>query len=318
MKILFLDQNIWISLAEDVPDSGVEPKHTLAFSLLSEAVENGKVLAPLTMGNIIETSKINDHSRRRRLTAVQNKFSKGKVFRSYKGRLSIELRLALQIFFNEPIYTPDAFWFIGDSFVEAFEPFDGLIASAKEKSMNFLLHDALEPQQLYSTFMLEQGDDQRKVAIKAFYCGTKDLTERIERRREQVRKHSKDKRHKIYSALLFVANDDLIGTILQTMGYMKEDFLQAGESGVQQFMRDVPNFYVETNLALNLESLRRPIEENDCLDISSLCAAIPYADCIVCEKMFAHISNQERLGNRYNTKISRNLSDLTAYLQEIK
>jgi hypothetical protein len=71
MKILFIDQNKWIELAKLQVGSDVSSVAHTAYEKLVHDVGTDQVLAPLTVGNILETSKRNDPVSRADVVNVQ-------------------------------------------------------------------------------------------------------------------------------------------------------------------------------------------------------------------------------------------------------
>jgi hypothetical protein len=64
MEALFLDQNKWIELACVRTGTVSSGPSYIAYAELHEAVERGRVVAPLTVAHILETSKRNDQASR--------------------------------------------------------------------------------------------------------------------------------------------------------------------------------------------------------------------------------------------------------------
>ena len=187
MKVLFLDQNKWIDLARVA--SGASPwiDHTAIYDALSQAIDSRKLIVPLSMAHIIETSKVNDPSRRRQLAYTQSKFSGGFVFRSRKARLQQEIQCALKKAFGEPMLAvPDA-WFIAKGFMQAFEQFDDHVAPSLEIARNALFNSHIDAAEMLFNFLTTQDDANRRKGILAFSQGSDELVNRIERRREKLK-----------------------------------------------------------------------------------------------------------------------------------
>ncbi len=120
MEALFLDQNKWIELACVRTGAVSSGPSYIAYAELHEAVDRGRVVAPLTIAHILETSKRNDRASRAHVAEVQASLSKGFVFRSRKARLLIEIRNALHSAFGEPRVQLEPNWAIVPGFMQAF------------------------------------------------------------------------------------------------------------------------------------------------------------------------------------------------------
>lgn len=59
MKALFLDQNKWIELARVRAGAVSSGPSYIAYVELHEAVDRGRIVVPLTVAHILETSKRN-------------------------------------------------------------------------------------------------------------------------------------------------------------------------------------------------------------------------------------------------------------------
>ncbi len=90
-RIVFLDQNKWIELAHAVTQPTEFPKQRALLEAISEWIETGRLMLPLTAANIYETHKINDPRRRHDIAYLQACASKGVVFRGRHRRLETEL-----------------------------------------------------------------------------------------------------------------------------------------------------------------------------------------------------------------------------------
>ncbi|MDK9720010.1 MAG: hypothetical protein OEL53_02385 [Rhodospirillales bacterium] len=91
MLIAYLDQNKWIELACATKQPENYPDHSTLLTSIHRAVDAGDLILPLTSTNIYETFKMNDPLRRRNLSFVQARLSKGLVFRGRDRRLKEEV-----------------------------------------------------------------------------------------------------------------------------------------------------------------------------------------------------------------------------------
>src|SRR3546814_18988127 len=70
-RIVFLDQNAWVSLARGAWDKIEFPREHVALKKVIEQVKSEAIMVPLTFANIYETTKINDPVRRANMARTQ-------------------------------------------------------------------------------------------------------------------------------------------------------------------------------------------------------------------------------------------------------
>ena len=87
MDIVYLDQNKWIELARVQAGAVTSGPTADLYSQLLAAVECGKVLFPLSVSHVLETSKRNEPISRGHLAETQAKLSRGYAYRSRAGFL---------------------------------------------------------------------------------------------------------------------------------------------------------------------------------------------------------------------------------------
>ncbi len=218
MEVLFLDQNKWIELARVRAGVVTTGPAYIAYAELHEAVDKGRVIAPLTVSHILETSKRNDQTSRTHVVEVQSALSKGWVFRSREARILIEMRNALHSIFEESPVQFDLNWAIAPSFMQAFETFDTLVASHTEATTSRFLNEHVDPKRQYIDYMLDQDDQRRRTAHAAFSAESDALLARIEQRRALMRGATIDLRWRAYAALLFYDHQGLLPTCSRSLG----------------------------------------------------------------------------------------------------
>jgi hypothetical protein len=317
MKILFLDQNKWIDIARSASNPSRFPKYVKLYHQLTYDIESGKLIIPLTMSHIIETSKKNDLLQRRNLAKIQSELSKGLVFRSRKSRLTQEIQIGLRKAFGEPAVKLPDMWFIAEGFMQAFEEFDDYGTPTKNAERNKLFNSIAGAPNLLYDFLIAQNNDNRLIGIIAFSEGSEELVKNIEIRRQNWKSESRNIQGKAHSVFLFHEHQDLIISQLQPIGHNFEEFKKLGDSAIRAFFEDIPTLKTEKELVVKLESQSRNIHSNDLRDMYSFCAAIPYADWLISENTFVTLAKQAKLDSLYKTKITTNLSDLSVLLDNI-
>lgn len=310
MDVIFLDQNKWIDLAG--VEAGKPSSSELAelFDELVAAVEAERVIFPLTVSHILETSKRNDAISRGHVATVQARLSKGYVFRSRKARLLMEMRFALQTLFDEtPILLPDN-WAVAPGFMQAFEIFDEMVASPAEAKRTRLLNRHVDPSEQFLDYMLNQDDTARRTAHAALASESSALIARMEKRRRLLDGESVDLRRRAYSAKLFLDHQGYVAHVLESIGHTVDEMKAKGPEAIVNFLRNVPTLNVEAEIAARLEAQPGALEENDVRDMLSFYTALPYAARIVGEKCFVALATQAKLDKKYNTTLSMSLNSL--------
>ncbi|MDO8358635.1 MAG: hypothetical protein Q7T08_01195 [Devosia sp.] len=313
MAIIYLDQNKWIALAASLQE-GSEDTETLAIAgRLGAAVNSGRVLVPLTSANIYETHKINDPDRRRRIASLQVSLSKGRVFRTRRDRLKVELSAFLKEAAGLPSVQPQENWFLSQMFVDAFAP------RASLPLPNSLLDlMGAHPEEALFAYLTETPDETRRQAVERMSDSVEELRQRVETRRTRDKSESAGMKKRIYSANLIVEDLDLILEVATEAGAPWRSISEIGGPIVRRICREVPAYHAEVELAAKLESQVRPITENDFRDMQAFSTALPYANVVIGEKQFVNLALQCQLPERYQTKVSTDLRALWPHVTEPK
>ena len=284
MQVLFIDQNKWIDLARAASGKPEGAPYVEVHRMLTSAVEADQVVLPLTIAHIIETAKRNDTESRMTVARVQARLSKGTVYRSRKARLLVEMRNSLHRIFSEPEIELPVNWAIVRGFMQAFEPFDTMVASPEEASRSALISRYLSPEFQYIDYMQNQEDDKRRMAVASFSSGSSALLARIEQRRSTMIGLSADLRYRAYLAMLFLDHQDSVVHMLSNIGHTVDEMKALGDNAVPDFIRGVPTLNVEAAIAARLEIQQGALESNDIRDVQSFYTAIPYSNTMVAKK----------------------------------
>lgn len=310
MDIVFLDQNKWIELAQ--VHSGHTSSGAMAelFSQLLVGVQRKRVLFPLTVSNIIETSKCNDLDRRRNVAETQAILSLGQAHRSRAGRMTVELRAAIQRQLGGKPVDMAPYWAFAPDFMQAFEPMDELIAMPNDLVRVRDLNARTHPAALYLDFMVNQDDFNRREAIATLSQGLAELVARIESRRECFAKKSIDFRRRAYAVQAWVDNIHILNKTVAALGYSVDQLRALGGSTMRALLEDVPTMSVEVEMAARLESKTGALSGNDVLDMQSFYTAIPYSNRVVAERAAISYAKQAKLDSKYGIALSQSLEDL--------
>lgn len=310
VDIVFLDQNKWIELARVEAGKVTSGPIATLYLQLATAVEEHRVLFPLAVSHILETSKRNDPVSRGWVAETQAKLSRGYVYRSRTGRLLVEMRTTLQRLLGARAPDLPKNWAIAHGFMQAFEPMDTLIATASEAERTSRLNRLVDPRDQYVDYMKNQDDSRRRAAHVKLSMGTSELVARIEARRALLTGDSVDLRRRAYSARLFLDHQDDMIKVLHGLGHTFEQLRALGDNAAITLIEDVPTLNVEAEMAARLEAQTGDIRPNDVFDMQSFYTAIPYSTRIVAEKGSISRARQAKLDVRYQVSLSQSLPDL--------
>ena len=317
VDVVFLDQNKWIELAKVAAGKTTSGNIATLYSQLTVAVDAGKVIFPLAVSHVIETSKRNDPTSRALLAETQARLSRGCVYRSRAGRLLVEMQQTIRKLFGEPLAELPDNWVIASGFMQAFEPMDTIFASPAEAERVRRFNRLVDPRVQYIDYMKNQDEATRRSAHVKFTAGAAKLIEGIEKRRALLRGDPTDVRRRAYNVKLFLDHqDDMIKATL-ALGHTFEELQALGEKAMVALIEDVPTLNVEAEMAARLESETRPIDANDVIDMQSFYTAIPYSNRVVAEKASISRARQAKLDARYPVLLSERLESLLdVYLEE--
>jgi hypothetical protein len=310
-RILFLDQNAWIALAQGSWDRTVYPRQHAALTLLAEAMQAGRVIVPLSFANIYETHKINDPVRRGHLARVQVTISRGLVFRSRRHifeRLLVRHlsdRLGRQ---TEPLARD---WFLSAFFFEAAADYSPSTFGCEipTQVLDFIRRN---PQIALFDYLSASDEAVRLEAVRRYSADSAGLLKAIETRRKLAAAEGFALRRRAYSAQLLIDEVDLV---LKVARELNPQWLTVRDLGAQlskSLVSDIPIMNVERELAVRLEDQARAITENDLRDMISFSVALPLSDVLIAEKPFVALARQARLGDKYQTTLLTDIAQLAA------
>lgn len=313
MRIVYLDQNQWIKLARALK----KPRHYPELASLAAAVEEaatlGKLYLPLTAANIYETYKINDPGRRTDLATIQCRMSQGRVFVGRHKRLTREIAAVVRAIYGQSEDAVEERWFLSNIFFEAFAAHDDERLPTQIPS-TVLTAIGIAPAFALFDFLTNSPEDIRRLAVKQWSDGSVQLGQRIEQRRRMLAKESMSMRRRAYSAHLMIDELEVILRFACAAGADWRAVKDIGAANARRLMREVPAYHTERELAIRIESLTRPVNENDFRDMATFCATLPYADCVVSENLFVNLARQARLDERFQTTITTDLMAVATFL----
>ena len=310
MDIIYLDQNQWIELAKVRAGKATDSWISSLVTELENAVKNGKVIFPLSGTHILETSKRNDLVSRMHVAETQAALSLGCAYRSYTSRLQVEIKGVIHRLLGlGPVEMPKN-WFLGRSFLQAFEPADVLAAQAADVTRLALIESAVDPRHLYLDYMRNQDDGTRRIAHQKLEEGLRQLVEGNEKRRALCQGESINLRCRVYRARQFLDVQDTVINLMTQLDISYAKFRDLGDIAVKSIVELSPTLDVEAEFSARIDARAKSLNTHDALDIQAIYTAIPYSNHVVAEKSAISIAQQAKLDKKYNVKLSRSLRDL--------
>lgn len=310
-RILFLDQNAWVALAQGSWDRLAFPRQHAALTVVAEALQDKRVIVPLSFSNIYETHKVNDPVRREHLARVQATISQGTIFRSRRHILerSLVQHLCIRFGLDVPQQGPD--WFLSPLFFEAAADYSAETFGF-EISPRVLEFIRQNPAGALFDYLVATDEAVRLEAVRRYSAGSAALIQSIEARRKAASGESFALRRRAYSARLVIDELDFIFGVARRLGLDWSTVREMGPSLTKSFVNDIPIMNVERELAVRLEDQTRRIDENDLRDMLSFTVALPLADVVVAEKQFVGLARQAGLGKKYGKTLLTDLGRLSA------
>jgi hypothetical protein len=313
MKIVYLDQNQWIRLARAWKYPSEDTRLRELVEKIERGVLGGTLCLPLTATNLYETYKINDPEKRKDLSIIQSKLSRGIVFAGRHKRLASEISTVVRSIQCLPIVSYEKNWFLSDLFFEAFAE-HGDDRTQLTFSESLLEAMRANPADFLFDYLVRAPNEERQLAVKQWSVGSEELQQRVERRRQKFQNEPMEIRRRAYSAALMIDELEIILKFARDAGASWQSFSDIGSSNARRLIEEVPAYHIECELALKLEAQNRPIEENDFRDMATFCATVPYADFVISENMFVNLAHQARLNKHFDTIITTDLMEISQFL----
>jgi predicted transcriptional regulator len=321
-KIVYLDQNIWINLAQVYYGVKNDVDILNLCEVILKKLESNDLIIPLSVVHLIEAHHIQDNERRDRLIEFMLKVSRGNTIIPFNNnKIEAEIRQAICKRIEHPtLDLKDCI--IGKGIQGIFGgrltlEFPKRIKKGQLKQMKDLEEKSVE--WLESTEALSLVSKNHEIFEEIKDKENSKLINEIEKIRSEYNK-VKDKklRDKVFLLKNFeVVVSPRITKICTEIGISEESvFLDTWtEEDWMNFIKEIPSFYILFNLSYWSEkNFNRPIQENDLNDVYSLTISIPYCDIIVCEKMFASIAKHTKLDKIYSTNILTSIGELEQFI----
>lgn len=309
VKVLYLDQNAWVSLARGAWDKGSYPKEHAQLVKIVTALQTQHFVVPLSFANIYETSKINDPIRRINMACTQVTISQGRVFRGRRRILGETLSAYLASKFAIEREPPDEKWFLSNLWFESVADYapDAFDVAISDRALEFMRSN---PARVLFDYLTADDGGARLERIRRFSTGSAAIIAGIESRRGIVASESLALRKRALGARLMIDELDFILATGRRLGLDWNRASDIGSSLLRSIPVDVPILATERELAVRLEDQAKPIAENDLRDMSAFALVVPLADIVIGEKAFVNLALQARLDKTYGTRLLTSIDQL--------
>ena len=317
IKIIYLDQNIWIELAKGWYSKKGESYNTVL--KLKEKIKNKDLIVVISIIHFFETLKIKNEKRRENLLNFMMDISEGNVispfseeiinkeiYNMFRRRFSLEeIDIKKEIIGKGIPYILGSEWF--NKLIEKYKIPEHL----KKQVMNL----ASSTKMLKTIFSSPDHIAHNQKQIEDL----NNLKTKFNEVREKERIYKdKDFGNRVIMIKYFIwrilpkINEIILRLLLNKdfilkKGHTKKDFIK--------IFQEIPSAYTYFFLIeMRDRNMTRPIHEHDLYDIMSLTVAIPYCDIVVGEKMFIGIAKQTKLDKIYSTILLSSIKELDKYL----
>jgi hypothetical protein len=320
-KCLYLDQNKWIDLSRahfGRPDGeAFQP----ALRAVREAMQSGRLVAPISIVNLLEATSHKDPERRERLAQFMVDLSGNLAILPFMAVYPWEIKNAVRAAFSELLLLR-----IRSSLVVRG------IHNALGKRMRI---DGLAPEE--ETKVLEEfNGPEMSVELLLAEGNARELHETARKGSEEIVQMSERMRAAAAAAKFTpehrfgfeVAELCSKGTghrwfmegLKEVCVSLEECFLQLKvQNKEKEFFRGMPSINVYlTLIATRDKELTRPIDRNDYKDIMGLAIAMPYCNLVVSEKHWGHMAKRLKFDKQYDTVLITDARELPEKLAAIE
>lgn len=313
-KIIYLDQWVWIKLAQVHYGKKKDGLWTEVYLRVLNAAACHQAIFPLDFCRFTETQQIPDSGKRLRLANFMFLISGGYTMLALPLLQKIEImsyltqhKIKIKEIRNHGL--------IGESIEHMMGSKGEISAPAGEFPKDFLKHLSAtisHPKTIWC-LLLHGGKELREKYISML----EPLTKMLEETRLRAKKD--------------LEYEDIINVNWYEVGmdYLKKMFSIANRlvqkpqipplnnrKDVIGFFSSIPTLNVSIKLSTTRDVLNRPVDRNDTLDLGYLYLAIPYCDFVFTEKFWAKQANDCILGEKYKTIISHEPDKLIELLPD--
>lgn len=316
-KILYLDQNIWIYLAQVFYGKSEDPLLKDILTELQRLTREDKLIIIINLTNVVEARKVNNDTR-------------VKQFAEFVASLS-------KMYASIPF--PYIEYFEVDNVIrkELGEELIDVRARAIGKGVFYLIHDGNPPRitgkkKKIPEDIKKKADDalikhftSEEAFIDFFLKKSEDSLEETVKKLEKIRKQGYKLKDKVYKKKLGVAQflinmiTEKVAIICKFKGVLPNILrLNEGMDRIMEVFQDLPLLYTYHLLHQGLDEIPdHPINTHDLQDIYSFCFPLPYCDYVVGERYVISLARRKEIDKLYNTQLFTK-AELASFLKVLK
>jgi len=305
VTIVYLDQNKWIELAQARWGKAGEKRLQWALERVEVASRDGRAVFPLSAMHYMETSRITNVDRRRRLGQVMWEISGGNTFSWYGALLRHEIEIALAKQFATVIKSPFELISKGISHALGRHIFDYALPEPYRSRF---------PSDVVTHFEAVATAEMEKAAITGIGPGNIRMTpftvtagndtfkhhlERLPSLRAEIPRQQWD------DALIAICFGDIVEpvtAVLSKNGLDWSSLTALGKDALTKFVFDIPSRRVEFHM--HRQFMKNPNLKpkiTDLEDWAGLGPAVAHSDIVVCEKLFADLVKRDGFSAKAKT-----------------
>jgi hypothetical protein len=266
------------------------------------------------LGNLIETMRAPDRTRRSVLAERMLALSKGKTLAPEYYLVPLELDAAIAKTFDQPIPEPPNPIGVGVNFAFGYIQVSPERINATKEQVDQINKILDSPEGMHAMIIGPPFPGMENVS-NSFLGGADQFAKEADKAREMIKPFSASLRKRGYAASLAQILDNEIRESLSKYGIEYDQLLSLGRRGLMQFFSEIPCLDVEIEIGSQRNGFwNRPVDPNDYVDISSLCVAIPYCDAVVTEGFWIDLAQRAKLDQKYSTLLTKDPSSLLRVL----
>ena len=314
-KCLYLDQNMWIGLAQAARGLPLGERFQEALAAIRIAVDSGKLLVPLSLVHIIETAIPGRPERRVNLIEFMLSLSRNLSIRHYKQVRPLEIENSIRRWYG----LGDLHAIRPQLIVESAFPAVGASADLSQIPAEWLslVESVIRSAAIFQTAFTAISDERDAIrnAVAQEMTGAGQLQQIRDRSQQQL---TDRQRELLNYALMFKENaiENELVNALQRTGVPLErwvtDILSKPDE-IIHFAEDVPfiDVFVRLNL-LHCKNTSKVFEGHDVRDLVWMAVALPYCNIIAGETYWTTLGAP--LAGKYRTVLTNRPEDLPAIL----
>jgi hypothetical protein len=310
-KLLFLDLNFWIRLSNPRTSLHKELK-----KLIADMVEAGKLLCPVSASLLMELAKRPRDTDREGHSQLMDTFSKGVSLRMVHETFREEFKAALQgsQVERQAVYSH---FFDACSKEIIFPASEGSAESEVKRTLDAVLANYMFnylTTMSITKFMNEWMKDATQTIVAHLRQGFEEKSQEEGKWRQQNVVTSKA----VEPAEFWGTLQELSTEIQHVLQTIDPKLSRNLESRLIIILDSCPSFWCHYKIMSKLRLDRPAVEENDIWDFLHVSLAVPYVDCLACDKATRHLcSNVLGMNKKYGTQILSGEYELLAWLQSL-